>query len=354
MAEQDQSQKTEEPTAKKLEDARKRGEMPKSTEVSSLLVLIGGALFLATLAMPVFSALGGSLANLLSHAHEIRLDGDGAVTAYRDFVGVTLWAMGPILAIAVVMAILGNVMQAMPVLSAEKLKPKLDKISPIKGAERIFGTEGLVNLAKGLAKMAIVGAVAFAILWPARGELLVMPQLEPIAMLLEVQTWALKLILGVVAVLIVVAVLDIVYQRYSFMKKQRMTKQEVKDERKQMEGDPQVKQKIAQVRMERGRRRMMAQVPEATVVVTNPTHYAIALKYSQGETPVPVCVAKGVDAVALKIREIAETHDIPRVENPPLARALYATVEVDAEVPPEHYKAVAKVIGYVLKLRRKW
>ena len=160
-----------------------------------------------------------------------------------------------------------------------------------------------------------------------------------------------QLVVGTVAVMTVIALLDFAYQKYTFMKEQKMTKQEVKDEHKQSEGDPQVKARIRQLRAQRARQRMMAEVPDADVVVTNPSHYAVALKYNMEEMPAPKLVAKGMDFVAFRIREVAEENDIPIIENPPLARALYAPVELDEEIPPEHYKAVAEVIGYVMRLR---
>jgi flagellar biosynthesis protein FlhB len=167
-----------------------------------------------------------------------------------------------------------------------------------------------------------------------------------------VQAMALKMFAGVIAVMTVVAALDYLFERMQWMKKQRMSVQEVKDEYKQMEGDPTVKAKLRQIRVERGRKRMMAAVPTATVIITNPTHYAVALKYEQG-MGAPVVVAKGVDSVAFRIREIGEENNVPIVENPPLARALHATVEIEQEVKPEHYKAVAEVIGYVMRLKAK-
>jgi flagellar biosynthetic protein FlhB len=162
-----------------------------------------------------------------------------------------------------------------------------------------------------------------------------------------------QLVVGTVAVMTVIALLDFAYQKYTFMKEQKMTKQKVKDEHKhkQSEGDPQVKARIRQLRAQRARQRMMAEVPDADVVVTNPSHYAVALKYNMEEMPAPKLVAKGMDFVAFRIREVAEENDIPIIENPPLARALYASVELDEEIPPEHYKAVGEVIGYVMRLR---
>ena len=174
--------------------------------------------------------------------------------------------------------------------------------------------------------------------------------MDPMAILTATHEMSGNILIGVVAILAIVAGLDYAWQRHKWWEKQKMTIKELRDEHKQMEGDPQVRAKIRQVRIERGRKRMMANVPRAAVVVTNPTHFSVALEYEPGMNA-PVCVAKGVDAVAMRIREVANEHDIPLVESPPLARALHASVEVDDEIPPEHFKAVAEVIGYVMKLR---
>ncbi|HEY8948572.1 MAG TPA: flagellar type III secretion system protein FlhB, partial [Rhizomicrobium sp.] len=202
-------------------------------------------------------------------------------------------------------------------------------------------------------KIAIVGGVLWTVLWPQRGTLGGLLGAEPQQIASAMIHLLIKLLTATLSVLAVIAVLDYVLQRYRFLQRNRMSKQEIKEEYRQTEGDPAVKAKVKQIRIERSRRRMMAAVPEATVVIMNPTHYAVALKYESGKMVAPVCVAKGVDALALKIRAVAEEHDVPVVENPPLARALYATVEIDEPVPAEQYKAVAQVIGYVMKLTGK-
>lgn len=253
------------------------------------------------------------------------------------------------------MAVAGNVVQNQPVLTAEPIKPKFSKISPLSGFKRLFSGESLVNFAKGLFKIGVVGALMVAVLWPHRDEADTMIFADVAILLVESRDLVLQLIIAILAVMTIVAAADLLYQRHKWWEKQKMSLQEVKEEYKQTEGDPHIKGKIRQLRMERSRKRMMAAVPEATVVVTNPTHYAVALKYEDG-MPAPTCVAKGVDALALKIREIAKGNDVPVIENPPLARALYASIEIDQEVPEDHYKAVAEVIGFVFKMRRraKW
>jgi len=221
------------------------------------------------------------------------------------------------------------------------------------GFKRMFGVEGLSNLAKGVVKIAIVGAAIWTQVWPERGTIGNVLDTSPAGVAGDMSHLLFKVLIAALAALAVIAAGDYFMQRYRFIQRNRMSKQEIKEEFRQTEGDPAVKAKIRQLRMERSRRRMIAAVPEATVIITNPTHYAIALKYESGKMAAPVCVAKGVDALALRIREVATQHDVPIVENPPLARALHATVEVDEAIPAEHYKAVAQVIGYVLKLNGK-
>jgi flagellar biosynthetic protein FlhB len=245
----------------------------------------------------------------------------------------------------------GNLIQHRLVWSAEALKPKLTKISPIGGLKRQFSKQALVNFAKGVAKLTLLGAIMVALLWPQRQRLEALVAADPVAMLAYVQSLSLELLGAVVAVLAIIAAADYLFQYRQWFERQKMSVRELKEEFRQSEGDPIVKGKIKQIRQNRMRKRMMAEVPTASVVITNPTHYAVALRYEHGMNA-PLCVAKGVDAIARKIREVALEHAVPVVENPPLARALHATAEVDREIPPEHYKAVAEVIGYVMRLRR--
>lgn len=352
MAEQDDSEKTEEPTQRKLDEAQKKGDVVKSQEISTWFVMMGGAVAIALLGPSTASSLASSLKVFLAQPDAIPMDPEHLrriwLSIGRDAFGAVIAPLG----ILVGAALIGHLIQHAPVFTAENMKPKLSKISPAEGLKRLFGPKSLMNLAKGVVKMAVVGTVSFMLVWPERDQLALMMTWEIAQLLPVVQAMALKMFMGVIAVMTVVAGLDYLFERMQWMKKQRMSIQEVKDEYKQMEGDPTVKAKLRQIRVERGRKRMMAAVPTATVIITNPTHYAVALKYEQG-MGAPVVVAKGVDAVAFKIREIGQEHDIPIVENPPLARALHATVQIDEEVKPEHYKAVAEVIGYVMRLKAK-
>jgi len=248
-------------------------------------------------------------------------------------------------------ALFGNMIQHQLVWSAEALTPKFSKISPLAGLKRLFSKQALANLGKGLVKFMLVGSVLTALMWPERGRLEGLERTDPAAVLPLVQTLALKLMGAVVAMLAVVAAADYLFQYRQWYERQKMSLREMKEEFKQSEGDPHVKGRIRQLRHARMKKRMMAAVPKASVIITNPTHYAVALSYERGMAA-PICVAKGIDTIALKIREIAKAHDIPIVENVPLARALHATVEIDHEIPVEHYHAVAQIIGYVMGLKR--
>ncbi|MGY6569448.1 MAG: flagellar biosynthesis protein FlhB [Salinarimonas sp.] len=352
MAEQtEKDDRTEEPTQKKLEDAFRKGDVPKSQELNTLFVLAGLALSIAILAKPVGAGFATEMRGFLMNAHQVPADGAGFLTVARN----ALIAMLAILALPFVFlmfaGLAGGSIQHRPLWTVDPLQPKLERISPISGAKRLFGVEALVNFAKGLLKILIVGSLAAVILWSERHMLDLLIQVDPQMIPSTVQAAAVKLMLGILVLFFFVAIADLMYQRVRWYNKQRMTRKELRDEFKQTEGNPEVKAKMKQTRLARSRGRMMASVPDATVIITNPTHYAVALRYEQG-MQAPICVAKGVDHLALRIRKLANEHDVPIVENPPLARALHASVEIEDEIPVEHYKAVAEVIGYVLRLRR--
>jgi len=351
MNQEDQDDKTEEPTARKLEEAINKGDVGKSQEITTLFVLGGFAL--AAMMTSGFTAthLLEGMTGFFANAHQVT-EGAGHLFVMREALVMILVALSAPFAILIVAGIVGGGMQHRPLWTTEPLTPKVDRISPIAGFKRVFGMEALVNFAKGLLKLAIVGTLVAVILWGERARIDTLVQMEAALLFVVVKDLSLKLLAGVLALFFFVAVGDAIYQRFAWLKRQRMTRREIKEEFKQSEGSPEVKAKVRQIRMERARTRMMAAVPQATVIVTNPTHYAVALKYEKGMAA-PICLAKGVDALALRIREKARENDVPIVENPPLARALHATVEIDREIPVEHYAAVAEVIGYVLRLKRR-
>lgn len=348
----EQHEKTEEPTQKKLEDAHKKGDVAKSQEVNSWFVMLAATLFVVIFSGDLATSLSIQLKTFLGQAHDLPTDGKSLGALMSVLALGLLGALSLPIVLFVIAGIVGNLIQHRPLISTEPITPKFSKVSPLAGFKRLFSAQSLVNFAKSIAKLFIVSAVIGIIVWPERDRLDTMVFMEPAAILPATLDLTAKVLIGVLAILALVAAADYTWQRHTWWEKQKMTVKELRDEYKQMEGDPQVRAKIRQVRIERGRKRMMQNVPRAAVIITNPTHYSIALEYQAGMNA-PVCVAKGVDAVAMKIREIAKEHDIPLVENPPLARALHASVEVDQEIPAEHYKAVAEVIGFVMGLRKK-
>ena len=354
MAEgEDKSQKTEQPTERKLQKAREEGDVPKSQEISGWFTLAAGLAVFAFMAPGVSRDLAEILSLFLARPHEMSLD-VGAALDLAASTGVRLVGiLGLAFLALMVAAIGGNLVQTGLIFSAKKIEPKLDKLNPVEGVKRMFGPQGWMNFFKGVGKMALVAGAIFIVLWPRRDDLLALPAAAPIGVLMEVYEASIQLLIAALIVYAVIAAADYAFQKREFIERNKMSMKEIRDEFKETEGDPQVRAKLRQIRQERAQRRMMARVPDAAVVVTNPTHFAVALEYEQGRTPAPICVAKGVEEVALRIRELAEEHDIPIVEDPPLARGLYATVELEEPIPPEHYAAVAKVIGYVLSLAGK-
>lgn len=350
--ETDQSEKTEDPSQRKLEEAHKKGDVPKSQEVTTWFSLFGTALVLGIFGANMSSGMAVSMRGFVEHAHQFPVD-QGGMLAILDHVGSDLFGVIILpLALMALLAVAGNLVQHRLVLTAEKLKPQFSKVSPLAGFKRLFSKDSLMNFIKGLAKVGIVAAVMVGLMWPERERLEGLISMDIAALLGFIQFEALKLMGGVIAIMAVVAGADFIWQRHQWFEKQKMSLKELKDEYKETEGDPAVKARIRQLRQERSRGRMMAAVPDASVIVTNPTHYAVALKYEAG-MPAPVCVAKGVDTMALKIRQIGRESEVPIIENPPLARALHATVEIDDPIPEEHYKAVAEVISYVMRLKSK-
>jgi len=347
----DDTEKTEDPTRKRLDEALERGDVVKSQEVNTWFILAGAALIASSFSNSIGSGLQGILRNLIANSFTLSLDGGSLLALLASLENRLLAVFAVPLVLIVVAAIAGNIVQHPLVFTAESLKPTLSKISPMSGFKRVFGKQALANLVKGLIKMTLLGAVLSAILWPERHKLEAMVRLDPVGIIGIIHSLSLQLLGGTVALLAIIAAADYLFQYRQWFERQKMSLREMKEEFKATEGDPHVKGRIRALRQARMKKRMMAAVPKASVVITNPTHFAVALQYEKGMAA-PLCVAKGVDAIALKIREVAGKNDVPIVENPPLARALHATVEIDQEIPVEHYQAVAHVIGYVMKLKR--
>lgn len=355
MAEEKSFQeKTEEPSQKRLDDAREEGNIPRSAELSSAMVLLAGITSLYFLGSSMWNSMGATGRFLFIHAPEIELTRSNLPVFAEEAVLFMIKLMAPIALLVLVVGLLTGIGQAGANFTLKPLMPKGSKMNPIKGAkQKFFSARAFVELVKSVLKVLVVAGFAW---WTISGMFsdyipLLDKEIGQIFIYLMTQTF--KLSIRIALLLLAMAVLDYIWQRYQHRKKLMMSRQEVKDERKQQEGDPMIKNRIRSIQMETARKRMMQDVKEADVVVTNPVHLAVALKYDVVSMRAPVVVAKGARLVAEKIKEIARAHDIPVIENKPLARALFKAVDVGGEVPADLYKAVAQVLAYVYRLKKK-
>ncbi|NBO18654.1 MAG: flagellar biosynthesis protein FlhB [Proteobacteria bacterium] len=351
--EQDPEQKTEQPTQKRLDEAMKKGNIPVSREVTHFFMVGLLAAIVSWLLPDMVRNTGKMLGPMISNAAELPADRTGlSILLWK-----LMWGSMGILAVpllgAMVAVISASLLQNGLVMSSEPMKPQLSRISPLAGIKRLFSVKSLVELIKNLLKIGIVGYVAFVAVYPEMPNIRLLPGKSTEAAVLFLLMLAGRLTMGVAIAMFLIAILDLLYQRFSYIKGLRMTRQEIRDEYKQSEGDPHIKQRLRRLRMERAKNRMMQNVPKADVVITNPTHFAVALQYDSKTMKAPIMLAKGQDLVALKIRDIAKDNNIPIVENPPLARALFASMEIDQEIPSAHYEAVAKVISFVYQLKNR-
>ena len=352
MAE-DKDSKTEQPTGKRLGKAKSEGNIPVSQEVKSVAILMGALIVVGVLAPGFARDLSTFLRTFLERPESMAVD----METFRSwFLGVIL-KLAMLLAfpmfVLVIAAFLGTTSQIGLVYTPKRISLNLSNISPIAGFKRMFSVTSLVEAGKGIIKMVIVGLLIGFLVVPMMSHPDKLIGQDVQTTLAELHKLIVMILFLVVMTMVALAAADYVYKKWSHKEKLKMTKQEVKEEHKEQDGDPKVKNRIRALRYERHRQRMMAAIPRASVIITNPTHYAVALQYDMDNMAAPKVVAKGVDYLAKRIRQIAEIHEIPILENPPLARALYAAVEVDHEIPQEHYKAVAEVIGYVMRLKGK-
>lgn len=349
----DDSSKTEDPTPKKLEEARKKGQVPLSREVNNWIMLFAGTIVVLAMGPGMMLDLTVLLRTYFERAADLPPAPGGlqfvVMEAFKEILGILAL---PLLFL-ILAAFAGPFLQIGPMFAPDVIKMDISKVSPMKGFSRLFSMRSIMEFVKGILKISIVSIVGFLIVKPYMGGIEHMVGLEiPVAMD-EMESLVAKMLIGILVVLFLIAIADLLYQRYEHYKKMRMTKQELKDEYKQSEGDPHIKGKLRQLRQEKARARMMQAVPSADVVITNPTHYSVALKYDPDKNDAPILVAKGVNEVALRIRETAREHNVTILPNPPLARVLFETVEIEQTVPPEHYKAVAEIISYVFRLKGK-
>lgn len=350
---QDEASKTEEPTPKKLDDARKKGQVAISREINNWVMLLAGTIVVLGMGPAMMHDFAVLFRTYIENSHIMpAMPGGMGFAAAQVFLEVLKILALPLIFL-IIAAFVGPFVQVGPLFAPEIIKPDIGKISPIKGFSRLFSMKSVMEFVKGILKISIISVVGLMILKPFWGGIDHMVGLPIPLMLVEIKSLVTRLLIGILVVLFIVAVLDLLYQRYEHYKKMRMTKQEIKDEYRQSEGDPHVKSKLRQLRQEKARARMMQAVPDADVVITNPTHYSVALKYDPDENEAPIVIAKGVDDLALRIRETAKEHDVIVMPNPPLARVLFDTVDIDQTVPAEHYKAVAEIISYVFRLKGK-
>jgi len=350
--EEDKDSKTQEPSARKLAQAREEGQVAKSPEVASLAALAAASLVILLNGGAISRAVADQLIPFLAHPDAIDVSGVGALKVFR----VAIMAAAPaavVLLAALAAGVVGNVAQTGLLFTPKRLAPDITKLNPISGLSRLFGLDGMINFLKTLAKFIVMCTVIGYLIKPKLVLFSGLASLDLAAVLPFTCDLLRAIVIASLVMLAVSAALDWFIQRQRFTAKMRQSRQEQKQEHKDSEGDPHIKGKLKQIRQQKARQRNLQNVPKATMVITNPTHFAVALRYIQGETPAPICVAKGTDELALRIREMATTLSIPIVEDPPLARALYAAVEIDDTIPKEHYAAVAKIVGFVMNAGKR-
>jgi len=347
----DDSQKTEDPTPRKLEEAHKRGQVTNSREVNNWIVLFSATILVIMSGADIMSSIKELFKNFLEQSYAIPTDSAALGDVLRTlFLRVGGDVILPLAFLSLAGGLSGFI-QTGPLFTLDPIKPDISKISIFKGFGRLFSKRSVMELVKGLIKLAAVAIAVVIVLRPYFDNVEHFVGLDISQSLFELQSLFLKMMVAVLSVLFVVAAFDYAFQRSEFMKTMRMSKQELKEEYRQSEGDPVVKSKLRHLREQKARQRMMQAVPAADVVITNPTHYAVALKYDSLKMDAPTMVAKGVDTIAEKIKAVARENNVPIVENATLARALYASMEIDQTIPRDHYKAVAEVISYVFKLK---
>lgn len=346
-------EKTEKATPRKRQDARKKGQTAKSADINTAAGLIA-VFFCLMILGPYFQThTAGLMRAIFQNYLLMELTENNLQMLMVKVSSETAFILAPVLIVSVIAAVAANFLQVGVLFSTESIQPKLDKINPLQGFKRIYSIRALVELCKSLLKIGVVGGVAGAVIWSKIGEIVRLPHMPLQSSIGFLGSLTIQLGLSASIALLFLAFLDYFYQKFDFEKNIRMSKQDIKDEYKKSEGDPLIKSKIKQRQREMAMRRMMQDVPKADVIITNPTHFAIALKYDEEKMDAPYVVAKGVDFVAQKIKETAKENGVSMVENRPLARSLYSQVEIGRAVPEEFFKAVAEILAYVYRLKQK-
>ncbi|WP_026689885.1 flagellar biosynthesis protein FlhB [Alteribacter aurantiacus] len=346
-------EKTEKASPKKKQDSRKKGQVAKSSDVNTAIILLFVFLFLWLIGSYASERLFKMSSYTFEHLLTLELTERNVQALFLDLTMEVVWIVGPIMFVAMIGAIISNYMQVGFLFAPEAIKMKLSKMDPIQGFKRIYSVRALVEFLKSMLKISLVGIVTFTIIWIYVDDILSLGLYSVGDSATMIGSLTVIMGLAVALLLIFLGILDYLYQKYDHEKNIRMSKQDVKDEHKKSEGDPLIKSRMKEKQRQLATSRMMQEVPKADVVITNPTHYAVALKYDEGNMEAPVITAKGVDYVALKLIGIAKNNDVITVENRPLARALYAQADIGQEVPEELFKAVAEILAYVYRLNKQ-
>ncbi len=346
----DEDDKTEEPSDKKIEDAKKEGNVGKSAEVPGAAILIFSSIYLLFFSGHLFTELKSMMLYIFSFIGQ-EMDGTVYYTITYTVIMALLYALTPLFILVIVMAFAFNVMQFGFVFTPIKLK--FDKLNPISGFKNVFSMKKILEALKLMAKLTIIFVVMYVIVLFVAKDVLSMMDMGIGASMYVIIRLTAYFIAAILLIIFIFAIIDFYFTKHYYIKSLKMSKQEVKDEHKQMDGNPEIKGRIRQIQMKMAQQRMMSDVPDADVVLTNPTHYAVALKYEKGTASAPKVVAKGIDFLALKIKDIARENDVPIIENPSLARALYDQLEVEQEIPEEFYKAIADIFSYIYNLENK-
>jgi len=353
MADESFQDKTEQATPKKKEEAREKGQVAKSKEISSVAVLAAGTIYMYFNAGSITRKLGENIKQTFTNIPQFATGDISSATFLSQVLKDFLVLMLPIMIVLVIVSLAANIIQTGFVSSVEPLTPNLSKIDPIKGLGKIVSKRSMAELLKSILKIVIVGWAAFSVLKKDFSQLMPLMYQDNVQIFSALGRISMKVVTRCCYVIFILSILDFLFQKWEFEQELKMTKQEIKDEYKQTEGDPLIKSRIRSIQREMARRRMMREVPKADVIITNPTHYAIALSYKPDEKmTAPKIIAKGADNIAMKIKEIAGKHRIPMVENRPLAQNLYK-LDLGQEVPQKFYKAVAEILAYVYSLKKK-
>jgi flagellar biosynthesis protein FlhB len=352
MAEQTGQEKTEQPTGKRLEDARQKGQVPRSKELTTVMVLVASAIALFFMGSSLIADMAAVMNESLTLTQKQIFDPMAMVHHFMHMIEIISFDLGMFLAVTVFAALAAPALIGGWNFSTQAMAFKPEKMDPIKGLKRVFGPQGLAELAKALGKFILIGAISTAILWGIRDQLLTLGSQEVNVAMTDLGYLTLWVFLAITASLILIALIDVPFQLWNHNRQLRMTKQEVKDEMKQTDGNPEVKGRIRRMQIQMSQQRMMQDIPSADVVITNPTHYAVALRYDQSRPGAPIVVAKGADLISQQIRLVAQNNEVPILAAPPLTRAVYYSTEIGEEIPSGLYIAVAQVLAFVFQLRR--